>query len=316
VEDFPLWSWAVLSAIVVVLILVDLVAFNRKDQEVGLRAAGIWSVVWLVIGIAPTAVLFAWQGGTPAGEYATGYVIERTLSLDNLFVFAVIFGYFAVPYVLQPRILMFGIIGALVLRLIFILLGAALLAAAHWVIYVFGLILIVTAYRLATSHGDEVDPAKNPVLRLIRSRFRLTDGYRGSKVFVRENGLLFATPVLGVLTVVATTDLIFAIDSIPAIFAITTEPFIVFAANAFALMGLRSLYFLLAGAMRRFEYLSYGLAVLLALVGLKMLISGVVHVPLWVTLPVIVVVLGAAIGYSLWRTRPGAPRDPDAAAVH
>ncbi len=308
--DFPLWSWFALSAVVAVLIVVDLFVFGRGGREISMRSAAIWSVVWLVIGIAPTFALLAWQGGTPAGEYVTGYIIERTLSLDNLFVFVVIFGYFAVPYVLQPRILMFGIVGALVLRLIFILVGAALLAAAHWVIYIFGAILVYTAYRLATSHGEQVDPSKNPVLRLIRTRFRLTEGYRGTKVFVKENGLLYATPVLGVLVVVATTDVIFAIDSIPAIFAITKEPFIVFAANAFALMGMRSLYFLLAGAVQRFEYLSYGLAILLALVGFKMLLSGFVHVPLWITLPVIVLVLAGAIGYSLWVTRPSR-RDPD-----
>jgi len=304
----PLWAWLVLVAVVAVLIVLDLLVFGRGEHEVGLRRAAIWSLAWTAIGIAPTLVILWWHDGGQAGEYLTGYLIERTLSMDNLFVFAVIFGYFAVPYALQPTILMWGIIGALVLRLIFILIGAALLDAAHWVIYIFGAFLIITAYRLATSHGDQVDPDKNPILRLIRNRFRLTDGYRGTRIFVREGGIRYATPVLAVLAVVATTDVIFAIDSIPAIFAITREPFIVFAANAFALMGLRSLYFLLAGAMRRFEYLSYGLAVLLALVGIKMVLSDVVHPPIWATLVAIVVVLGGAIAYSLWRTRPGRPQ--------
>lgn len=306
----PLWAWFVLVAVVAVLIALDLLVFGGGEHEVSLRRAAVWSVAWLVVGIAPTFAILAWHGGKQGGEYLTGYIIERTLSMDNLFVFAVIFGYFAVPYALQPTLLMWGIVGALVLRLVFILVGAALLDAAHWVIYIFGAFLVVTAYRLATSHDEEVHPERNPVLKFVQRRFRLTDGYRGTKLVVREKGLLWATPAVAVLGVVATTDVVFAIDSIPAIFAITKEPFIVFAANAFALMGLRSLYFLLAGAMRRFEYLSYGLAVLLALVGLKMLLSGVFHPPIWATLVTIVVVLTGAIGYSLWATRPGRTPPP------
>jgi tellurite resistance protein TerC len=306
----PLWAWFALVLIVAVLIAVDLLVFGRGEHEVSLRDALVWSIVWTVLGVAFAGVILLWHDSTQAGEYLSGYLIERTLSMDNLFVFAVIFGYFAVPYGLQPTILMYGIIGALVLRLVFILVGAALLDAFSWVIYIFGVFLIYTAYRLAKAHGDtNVDPDKNPVLKLIRRRIPLTDDYEGTKVFVRRGGRRYATPILAVLAVVATTDVIFAIDSIPAIFAVTEEPFIVFAANAFALMGLRALYFLLAGAIRRFEYLSYGLAILLGVVGVKMLVSGVYHPPTWATLVVITGILGASIAYSMWATRPGRPRE-------
>ncbi len=306
----PIWAWFALAALVAVLIAVDLLVFGRGEHEVSMKDALIWSIIWTVLGLAFAGVMLVWHDQAQAGEYLSGYLIERTLSMDNLFVFAVIFGYFAVPYGLQPTILMYGIIGALVLRLIFILAGAALLDAFHWVIYIFGAFLIYTAYRLINAHGETVEPDKNPILRLIRSRMKVTDEYHGTKVFIRENGVRYATPVLAVLAVVATTDVIFAIDSIPAIFAVTREPFIVFAANAFALMGLRALYFLLAGAMQRFEYLSHGLALLLAIVGLKMLLSGVFHPPVWATLVVITVVLGGAVAYSLWVTRPGAKHGP------
>jgi len=308
----PIWAWFALALIVAVFIAVDLLVFGRGDHEVKIRDALLWTVIWTLLGLGFALVILVWHDQAQAGEYLSGYLIERTLSMDNLFVFAVIFGYFAVPYGLQPTILMYGIIGALVLRLVFILAGAALLNAAHWVIYIFGAFLIYTAWKLLHAHGETVDPERNPVLKLVRSRFKVTDDYRGTRVFVRENGVLFATPILAVLGVVATTDVIFAIDSIPAIFAVTREPFIVFAANAFALMGLRALYFLLAGAMQRFEYLSHGLAVLLAIVGLKMLLSGVLHPPIWATLVVITVVLGGAIAYSLWVTRPGGRKDPNA----
>lgn len=311
----PLWAWFALAALVAVLIAVDLLVFGRGDHEVSIKDALLWSVIWTVLGLAFAAVILVWHDQAQAGEYLSGYLIERTLSMDNLFVFAVIFGYFAVPYGLQPTILMYGIIGALVLRLIFILAGAALLDAFHWVIYVFGAFLIYTAYRLLNAHGETVEPDKNPILRLIRSRMKVTDEYHSTKVFIRQNGVRYATPVLAVLAVVATTDVIFAIDSIPAIFAVTREPFIVFAANAFALMGLRALYFLLAGAMQRFEYLSHGLALLLAIVGLKMLLSGVFHPPVWATLVVITVVLGGAVAYSLWVTRPGAKHGPPPTAA-
>jgi tellurite resistance protein TerC len=301
--DAPLWAWAALIAAVIVLTVVDVAVFGRGQSVISIKSAAIWSAVWLALGLGFTAIIYGAEGGTKAGEYATGYLIERVLSLDNLFVFAIIFSYFGVPAHLQPRVLLWGVLGALVLRGIFIAIGAAALDAAHWVIYVFGAFLVYTAVKLGTSKGEEVHPERNIMLRLTRRVMPLTDGYRGTKVFTRENAKLMATPLLAVFLVVASTDVIFAIDSIPAIFAITTDTFLVFAANAFAVMGMRALYFLLAGALSRFQYLNYGLALVLGLVGAKMLASGVYHPPIWLTLIVIVVVLSAAIGASLYATR-------------
>jgi len=298
---------------VIVLTVIDVAVFGRGRRVISIRAAGLWSAVWLALGLAFTLVIYAWQGGVPAGEYVTGYLIERVLSLDNLFVFAVIFGYFAVPSRLQPRVLLWGVLGALVLRGAFIAVGAAALSAAHWVIYLFGAFLVYTAIKLARSKGEEVHPERNVMLRFTRRFVPLTDGYRENRLFVRENTVLLATPLLAVFLVVASTDVVFAIDSIPAIFAITTNTFLVFAANAFAVMGMRALYFLLAGMLARFEYLNYGLAVVLGLVGAKMLASGVYHPSIVLTLIVIVVVLGAAIAASLYATRGrgrGAPTRP------
>ena len=301
--DAPLWAWAALIAAVIVLTIVDIAVFGRGQSVISIRSAAIWSAVWLALGLGFAFAVYAGEGGTKAGEYVTGYLIERVLSLDNLFVFAIIFSYFGVPAHLQPRVLLWGVLGALVLRGIFIAVGAAALDAAHWVIYVFGAFLVYTAVKLGTSKGEEVHPERNIMLRLTRRVMPLTDGYRGTKVFTREGAKLMATPLLAVFLVVASTDVIFAIDSIPAIFAITTDTFIVFAANAFAVMGMRALYFLLAGALSRFQYLNYGLAVVLGLVGAKMLASSVYHPPIWLTLVVIIVVLSAAIGVSLWATR-------------
>jgi tellurite resistance protein TerC len=263
----------------------------------------VWTVAWTTLGAAFAGVIWAWDGRTQAVQYLAGYLIERTLSMDNLLVFALIFGYFAVPYGLQPTVLMYGVVGALGLRLVFILVGVALLDAVHWVIYVFGAFLLYTALRLARAGGEEVDPSRNPLLALIRKRVPMTDHYRGTRLLVRQGRRRYATPLVAVLAVVATTDVVFAVDSIPAIFAVTHVSFVVFAANAFAMLGLRALYFLLAGAMQRFEYLGRGLAVLLALVGLKMLVSGLYEPPLWSTLVLIVVVLAGAIGASLYATR-------------
>jgi tellurite resistance protein TerC len=299
----PLWAWAALIGAVILLTVVDVAVFGRGQSVISIKSAALWSAVWLALGLGFTAIIYAAEGGTPAGEYATGYLIERVLSLDNLFVFAIIFSYFGVPAHLQPRVLLWGVLGALVLRGIFIAVGAAALDAAHWVIYVFGAFLVYTAVKLGMSKGEEVHPERNIMLRLIRRVIPLTDGFRGTKVFSREGAKLMATPLLAVFLVVASTDVIFAIDSIPAIFAITTDTFLVFAANAFAVMGMRALYFLLAGALSRFEYLNYGLALVLGLVGAKMLASGVYHPPIWLTLIVIVVVLSVAIGASLWATR-------------
>jgi tellurite resistance protein TerC len=299
----PIWAWIALIAAVPVLTAVDLLVFGRGRHEISAKTASLWTLAWVALGLSFTFVMGAAQGSQAAGEYIAGYLVEWSLSIDNLFVFAVIFSYFAVPKDLQPRVLMFGVLGALVFRGIFIAIGAVALGAAHWVIYIFGAFLIFTAYRLATSSDQQVDPSKNRLLRLVRRFVPSTDTYRGTRVFVREHGRLLATPIFAVLLVVASTDVVFAIDSIPAIFAITDEAFIVLAANIFAVMGLRAAYFMIVGALDRFEYLHYGLAAVLAVVGLKMLTSEVYDPPVWMTLGAVVVILGTAVLASLWATR-------------
>jgi tellurite resistance protein TerC len=277
--DPSLATWAVLGALVVAMLSIDLLVFAR-DHTPSLREAGAWSVVWLAVAVAFGAAFWAWQGGEAGGQFFAGYLLERSLSLDNVFVFAVILAYFAVPAHVQPKVLSWGIGLALVLRLVFILAGAALLDAFHITFYVFGALLLYTAWKLARHDNREVDPEHNPVLRVLRRRFRMS-------------------PLVAVFVVVATTDIVFAIDSIPAIFAVTSEPFLVFAANAFAMLGLRALYFLLAGMMDRFVYLSHGLALILAFIGTKMLLIDVWHPPIWLSLAVIVGVLAATVALSL-----------------
>ena len=302
--DASLLTWIALAGVVVALLLADLVIYGRGRREVGLRESAIWSVGWIAVAVAFGAGLWALAGPTAGSEFLAGYLLERSLSIDNIFVFAVIFAYFAVPTIVQPRVLGFGIALALVLRLVFILIGAALLDQFHATMYVFGALLIYTAWKLARHDQTDIDPEHNPALRLIRRRVPMTDGYHGGRVWIRQNGRRLATPLLAVLVVVGTTDVVFAIDSIPAIFAITTDPFIVFAANAFALLGLRALYFTLVGLMDRFVYLSYGLAAVLAFVGAKMLLVDVWHPPIWLSLAVIAGVLGLTAALSLRAPRP------------
>jgi len=308
----PLWAWIALILAVPVLAAIDLLVFGRGHKEVPVRTAALWSVCWIALGLSFAVVMGLTQGGTAAGEYLSGYLIEWSLSIDNLFVFAVIFGYFAVPKETQPRVLMYGVLGALVFRGMFIAIGAAALGAASWVIYVFGAFLVFTAYRLARSTGDHVDPSKNKLLVLVNRFVPSTEGYRGTKILIHEGGRRLATPLLAVLLVIASTDVVFAVDSIPAIFAVTDEAFIVLAANVFAVMGLRAMYFVIVGMLTRFQYLNYGLAVVLGLVGLKMLLSDVYHPPIYITLGAVVVVLGTAVAASLWVTRgQGDPEEID-----
>ena len=295
--DVAITTWAALGALVVAMLVFDLFVFGRGRREVSMRASVTWSVVWLAIGVGFTFAVWAMYGGRPASEYLTGYLLERSLSLDNLFVFAVIFGYFSVPVEVQPRVLAWGIQLALVLRLVFILLGAALLDAFHATFYAFGAILLYTAYRLAVHDDESIEPERNPALRMLRRRVPMTESYHGPHLVTKENGRRLATPLMAVFVVVATTDLLFAVDSIPAIFAITQEPIIVFAANAFALLGMRALYFVLVGMMDRFVHLSYGLALILGFIGVKMLLVDVWKPPIWISLVVIVGVL-AGTAYS------------------
>ncbi len=305
----PLWAWIALILAVPVLASIDLLLFGRGQVAVPVKQAAAWSAVWVSLGLGFAVLLGLTQGSTAAGEYLSGYLVELSLSIDNLFVFAVIFSYFAVPKEIQPRVLLFGVLGALIFRGVFIAVGAAALSAAGWVIYIFGAFLVFTAYRLARSTGEHVDPSRNKLLILVKRFVPSVDEYHGNSVFIRRNGMRLATPILGVLLVVASTDVVFAIDSIPAIFAVTDEAFIVLAANVFAVLGLRALYFVIVGMLDRFQYLNYGLAVVLALVGVKMLLSDVYHPPIYVTLGVVVIVLGVAVLASLWATRGQAGAD-------
>jgi len=295
------WAWVSFGVFVVVLFGVDLFLFGRGDSDISLRRAAFWSVGWTALGLVFTGLLFVWQGSDAAGEYLAGFLIEKSLSIDNLFVFALVFSYFAVPRRLQRPVLFWGIVGALVLRGVFILAGAALIDAFHATIYAFGAFLIATGLRMATHRGVEIHPERNPLLRLMRRVLPMTPDYRGDRFTVREHGRRLATPLFGALVLVASFDVIFAVDSIPAIFGVTRDTFIVFAANAFSLLGLSALYFVLAGMLDRFRYLNLGLAAILVLVGAKMVLSDFVHLPIWLSLLAILATLVAAIGASLLR---------------
>jgi TerC family integral membrane protein len=297
--DVPLVAWAALVGVIALLLIGDLLIVHRRPHAVTFREAAIESAVWISLGVGFTFVISAWQGGAAAGEYLSGYLIEKSLSIDNVFVWAVIFGYFAVPAMYQFRVLFWGIFGALVLRAMFIFAGVALLETFSWVLYIFGAFLLVTAVRIARHKETSVSPERNPVLRLVRRVVPSTPDYDGQKLFTRRTGHLLATPLLAVLVLIETTDVVFAVDSIPAILAVSREPFIVFASNAFAILGLRALYFCLAGMADRFRYLNLGLGVILAFVGTKMLIVELYHFPTWVSLGVIAVVLTVTILASL-----------------
>lgn len=301
----PGWVWAAFVAVVVALLVGDLLLVHRSAHVITLRAAAIESAVWITIGTSFTLVMLWWQGGTAAGEYLAGYLIEKSLSIDNVFVWAVIFNYFGVPRAYQFRVLFWGIFGALVLRAIFIFAGVALIESFDWILYVFGAFLIYTAVKIAR-HGDaEVHPDKNPALRLVRRLVPSSNDYDGQKLFTRRNGRRLATPLFAVLVLIETTDVVFAVDSIPAILAVSRQEFIVFASNAFAILGLRALYFCLAGMAGRFRYLNVGLGVVLGFVGVKMLVAELYHFPTWASLAVIILVLSVAVGASLRADRLG-----------
>ena len=301
---FPVWAWVAFGAFVLLMLVLDLFVLHRDAKEISFREAAVLSAFWVALGLLFGILVWIWAGPTTAGEYYAGYIIEKALSVDNVFVFALIFGYFAVPVQYQYRVLFWGVLGALVLRVIFILIGAELLETYDWMVYLFGAFLIYTGIRMARHSNQEVHPERNPVLRLLRRVLPMTDGYRGQKLLIRERGKLMATPLLAVLMAVETTDVVFAVDSIPAIFAITTNTFVVWTSNAFAILGLRALYFMLAGLMQRFVYLSLGLSVVLVFVGAKFIWSDLFgKVPIWVSLPFIATVVSISIAASLWKTR-------------
>jgi tellurite resistance protein TerC len=300
--DVPLWAWLAVTAVILVMLAVDLLA-HRHAHVVGVREAAAWSAIWVALGLSFGGVVWWAYGATRAGEYFAGYLIEKSLAVDNVFVFAVLFSYFAVPREYQHRVLFYGVLGALVLRAAFIAAGAVLIANFAWILYVFGAFLVYTGIRMARHRNDTVQPDKSIVLRTFRRFVPTTDEYCGQKFFVRRAGKLVATPLLAVLVLVEVTDVVFAVDSIPAIFAITQEPFLVFTSNAFAILGLRALYFLLADLMHRFVYLKLGLSAILVWVGVKMLLLDLYKIPISVSLSVVAVFLAAAVIASLLRTR-------------
>lgn len=301
--DYPLWAWVGFNAFVLVLLAFDLGVFHKESREIGVREALALSAGYVALAILFNIGVF-WSMGSEKGlEFLTGYLIEKSLSLDNVFVIALIFGSLAVPPQYQHRVLFWGILGALLMRAALIFAGAALIMEFRWIVYVFGGFLVLTGLKMLTTVNETPDMAKNPVLRFARRRFRITEAFEGERFFVRRSGLLYATPLFLALLMVEATDLVFAVDSIPAIFAITTDPFIVYTSNVFAILGLRALYFALAGIMHRFVYLKHGLSLVLMLVGAKMLLVDIWKVPTALALAATVLVIGGSIVLSLLRTR-------------
>lgn len=295
--------WIGFNLFVLAMLALDLGVFHRAAHEVSLKEAAIWSAIWIALSLSFNLVIYLWRGPEVALQFFTGYLIEKALSVDNIFVFVLIFAAFGVPAVYQHRVLFYGILGALVMRGVLIGLGTALVSSSHWVLYLFGAFLIVTGIKMARHQTTEVHPGQNPLVRLLRRFFPVTAEYAGQRFFVRRDGQRWATPLLVVLLVVESTDLVFALDSIPAIFAITTDPFIVYTSNVFAILGLRALYFLLAGSIRRFAYLQLGLAAVLVFVGVKMVLADLYKIPIAVSLGVIATILVIAIGASIARAR-------------
>ncbi len=308
-----LWLWVGFNVFVLAMLALDLGVFHRDAHSVSVREAATWSVVWISLSLLfNLGIYFFWHDLVPNSTYTnqeaalaflTGYLIEKSLSVDNIFVFVLIFSYFAVPAMYQHRVLFWGILGALVMRAILIVAGAALLHQFHWIIYIFGAFLIFTGVRMAFHQEEEMNVGENPLVRLVRRFMPVADKYHGSSFFVRHGGKLMATPLFLVLLVVESTDLVFAVDSIPAIFAVTTDPFLVYTSNIFAILGLRSLYFLLAGVIDKFYYLKIGLATVLTFVGVKMVIVDIYKIPMPLSLGVIAGVLTISVVASLIRSR-------------
>ena len=296
--------WIAFGLFVVAMLLLDLALFGRRGQEISMRRAIGWSIGWTVFGLAFAAFLWAWQGREPAGAFLAGFLIEKSLSVDNLFVFALVFGYFGIPPIWQRRPLFWGIVGAIVLRALFIAAGAALLDAFHYAIYLFGAFLIVTGVRMARQGEMHVDPERNPALKLLRRLVPVTSDHEEDRLVVRKREGWEATPMLASLILIATFDVVFAVDSIPAIFAVTRETFVVYAANAFSLLGLASLYFVLVGMMMRFRYLNVGLAVVLVFIGAKMALADLYELPVFAALVVVIVTLAASVAASLLQAKP------------
>jgi tellurite resistance protein TerC len=294
--------WIGFTIFVLAMLALDLGVFHRRAHAISIKEALLWSIVWMALAFTFNAGVYSWFGATRGLEFLTGYLIEKALAVDNIFVFAVIFSYFGVPVAYQHRVLFWGILGALVLRAIFIVLGAALLQKFHWVIYIFGAFLILTGIKLLLQRDDEIHPERNSIFRLFKRMVRSVSEYHGGQFFLSKNGKWYATPLLLVLVSIEVTDVIFALDSIPAIFAVTSDPFIVYTSNIFAILGLRSLYFLLAGVMHKFQYLKIGLALVLAFVGTKMVLADIYKIPIAASLGVVAALITGSVILSLWRS--------------
>jgi TerC family integral membrane protein len=292
------WFYVAFTAFILAMLALDLGVFHRKAHVVSAKEAGMWVAIWATLAMAFATGLYFWTSADNALLFLTGYLIEQSLSVDNIFVIVLIFSYFKIPEKYQHRVLFWGILGALLMRATFIGFGSLLIRKMDWVMYVFGAFLIFTGVRMAVKH-EEFDPEQNVIMRTARRFLRVSDSYDGQRFFTIQNGQRLATPLVPVLLVVEFTDLIFAVDSIPAIFAVTTDPFLVYTSNVFAILGLRSMYFLLSGIVHRFVYLKYALAVILTFIGVKMVAADFFHVPVVISLAVIVVSLGVSIAASL-----------------
>jgi TerC family integral membrane protein len=300
------WLWIGFSLFILVMLSLDLGLFNRKAHQIKYREAMIWTIVWVSLAMVFATLVFLYQGTDLGLKFLTGYVIELSLSVDNLFIFLLIFSYFKVPAKFQHRVLFWGVLGALVMRLTMIFIGATLINRFHWIIYIFGAFLIYTGLKMFRQEDADLQPEDNPVIQLVTRRIPISRHYEEDKFFTRINGKLNGTLLFLVLIIVEVTDLVFAVDSIPAIFAITTNTFIVYTSNVFAILGLRSMYFLLAGVVEKFHYLRTGLAIVLTFIGVKMLAEAVhFSIPIWISLIFVAVVLASSIAASLiWPPRP------------
>lgn len=311
------WLWIGFNVFVLLMLALDLGVFHRKAHVVTFKESITWTVVWISLALLFNLGVAHYMGNDKGLEFFTGYIIEKSLSVDNVFVFALLFSYFAVPSLYQHKVLFWGIIGALIMRAIMIALGAKLITEFAWIIYIFGAFLILTGIKMIVKRSEEIHPEKNPVVRLFKRFMPVTNEYHGEKFFVRKEGILMATPLFVVLLLVEFTDLIFAVDSIPAIFAVTTDPFIVYTSNVFAILGLRSLYFALAGVMDKFHYLKIGLGCVLSFVGVKMLVGHTEwKIDTHLSLGVIVTILSASIIASLMWPKKTKPATVPAGALH
>jgi len=301
--EVNIWFWIFFNAFVLAMLALDLGVFHRKLHVVSVKEALIWSGIWIILALCFNGFIYYKFGETPALEFFTGYLIEKALSVDNIFVFVLIFSYFQIPPIYQHKVLFWGIIGALIMRVIFIFAGVALLEKFHWTIYVFGAILIFTGIKLLFEKGKKIEPDKNPLIKFFKKIIPTTNELHDDKFFIKQNNKTFSTPLFIVLLLIEITDLIFAVDSIPAILAITQDHFIVYTSNVFAILGLRSLYFALSNVIERFKYLAVGLAFILVFVGIKMVLVDFYKIPIHFSLLIIFLILTISIVFSFLKTK-------------